>query len=153
MDHLDVEAKQMFPAIKAEAMWAVLTDWNGPYIDGAGVGEKVLSVEGEGVGAKRTIGVGPTGDSDPKMQFREELTAQDNDAMLLSYRFCDGTEKPGGSPFPIANFVGTVSVMKLGDGCSVTWAGSVDFTCPPEERFDLVGLLNMFITAAAAQVK
>ena len=85
-------------------------------------GVTACQVEGEGVGAVRTVTVADGS------QVREELVAFDTTRRQFSYRILKG---PGVDQR--ANFVATVSVAETRGGCSMRW--QADFNAgnaPPE---------------------
>ena len=70
-----------------------------------GVGS--VEVEGEGIGAVRSIAMGPA-------KIVERLEAHDNDARSLSYSITEG-------PVPVIDYLATITVSEVGSGCHVGW--------------------------------
>ena len=70
-----------------------------------GVGS--VEVEGDGIGAVRTIGMGGA-------TVVERLEAHDHDGRSLSYAITDG-------PIPVQDYLATITVTEAGSGCHVDW--------------------------------
>lgn len=82
-------------------------------------------VEGEGIGAVRTVTVADGG------QVIEELVAFDPAARQFSYRILQG---PGVDAR--AHFIATVSITKADDGCTVRWQADFDAGNAPAEKVE-----------------
>jgi carbon monoxide dehydrogenase subunit G len=91
-------------------VWKVVGDFGG--VDSFLEVVESVEVEGEGVGAVRTLNL-PEG-----AQFVETLTALDAEAMTLSYRIDE-------SPLPVEGYAATIRVSELEDGSSkVDWSAT-----------------------------
>jgi hypothetical protein len=95
----------------AEAVWDLLRDFGGvrrysPAIEGC-------SVEGEGVGAVRTLTM-PGG-----VSLQERLEAFDDAGRSLQYAITSG-------PLPMENYLATIRVREEGDGCTIEWSSTFD---------------------------
>lgn len=96
---------------KADEVWQKLADFGG--LAGWMPGVERCEVEGEGVGAVRTIAMGP-------VEIVERLEAFDADGRSLSYSLLEG-------PMPLANFLATIQVRETGpSGCHVDWSARFD---------------------------
>jgi carbon monoxide dehydrogenase subunit G len=96
-------------AASADAVWERMAqfgslDWM--------PGVEKCSVEGDGVGAVRSISMGP-------MTIKERLESFDPDARTLSYSIVEG-------PLPTKNYLATIIVSEQGDGCRVDWTATFD---------------------------
>ena len=96
-------------AAPASAAWEKLADFGG--LDWMPGVEKV-EVEGEGIGAVRTVSMGP-------MNIKERLESFDDAGRSLSYSITEG-------PMPVENYLATIRVSESGDGCRVDWSASFD---------------------------
>ena len=95
----------------AEAVWELFRDFGGvmrytPALEGC-------AVEGEGVGAVRTIHL-PGGAS-----LKERLEALDESAKRLQYSILEG-------PLPVQNYLATIEVHSDGHGTRVDWSSQFD---------------------------
>ncbi len=96
-------------AAPADAAWKILSDFGGvadlsPMIESC-------SVEGEGVGAVRTLSM-------PGMKLQERLEAHDEAARSFSYAII------GDHPLPFTDYLATVTIEPRGeDACLVDWRG------------------------------
>ena len=76
-------------------------------------GVKSCEVKGTGIGAVRTLQMGP-------MKVVERLEAFDPDGRSLSYALLEG-------PMPLRNFLGTIQVTETKpSGCRVEWSAAFD---------------------------
>jgi len=97
-------------AAPAKRCWDVLSDFGGiadmsPMIESC-------EVEGEGVGAVRTLGL-PGGAS-----LQERLEAHDEAGMTFSYSII------GDHPMPFTDYYSTVTIEPAGDdACTIDWRG------------------------------
>jgi len=95
----------------AADVWKELSDFGG--LDGWMPGVERCEVEGEGVGAVRTVEMGP-------VKVVERLESFDDDGRSLSYALLEG-------PMPLRNFVGTIEVSETGaSSCRVEWSAAFD---------------------------
>lgn len=104
----------------AEAVWALLRDFGG--IDRIAAGIESCTVEGEGVGALRTLRM-PGG-----AEIRERLEALDEAAKTLRYSIV------GASPLPVDDYLATIRVTEEGSACVVEWEGSFEPRDVPLEK-------------------
>ena len=87
---------------------------------------KSSTVEGSGVGAKRTCIIPNESGGEGKVE--EELKSLDNDAKTFSYSITS-------SPMPLENYLSTVKVKDLGNGrCEVEWSSTFEPKGMPEEE-------------------
>jgi len=95
----------------AAAVWDLLGDFGG--VARYSPGLESCTVEGEGVGAIRTIKM-PGG-----MQLSERLEAFDGPRRRLQYSIVSG-------PLPLENYLATIEVREDGDGCVIDWSSTFD---------------------------
>ena len=101
-------------AASAADVWQKLSDFGG--LAGWMPGIKSCELKGQGVGAVRTIAMGP-------IQIVERLESLDNAKRRLSYALLEG-------PMPLKNFLATIEVTeKSPTSCRVDWSASFDL--PP----------------------
>ena len=97
-------------AAPADAAWKVLSDFAG--VADLSPAIESCSVEGEGVGAVRTLGM-PGG-----LSLQERLEAHDETARSFSYSII------GNHPLPFTDYRSTVTIEPQGgDACIVDWRG------------------------------
>ncbi len=96
-------------AAPASAAWEKLADFGGL---GWMPGVEKVEVEGDGIGAVRTIAMGG-------MSIKERLEAFDDEGRSLSYSITEG-------PMPVQNYLATIRVSETGAGCRVDWTASFD---------------------------
>lgn len=104
-----ISVNETFEA-KATDVWEKLADFGG--LDGWMPGVGKCEVEGDGVGAVRTISMGP-------VKIVERLEAIDPAARSLSYSLLEG-------PMPLENYLATIAVSETGAGCRVDWSARFD---------------------------
>ena len=76
------------------------------------------TVEGSGVGAKRTCII--PNQSGGEEEIQEEMKSLDNDARTFSYSIIS-------SPLPVENYLSTVKVQDLGnEKCEVEWSSTFE---------------------------
>ncbi len=99
---------------------------------------KSSTVEGSGVGAKRTCII--PNESGGEGKIEEELKSFDNDAKTFSYSITS-------SPMPLENYLSTVKVKDLGNGrCEVEWSSTFIPKGMPEE--EVAKMINdIYVTA------
>jgi len=104
---------------------------------------KSSTVEGSGVGAKRTCII--PSESGQEGKIEEEIKSFDDDAKTLSYSITS-------SPFPVQNYLGTVKVKDLGNGrCEVEWSSTFEPKGMPEE--EVAKMINDLYVAAIDGLK
>ena len=114
-------------AAPAKQCWDVLSNFGGvadmsPMIESC-------EVEGEGVGAVRTLGM-PGG-----LSLQERLEAHDEAAMTYSYSII------GESPLPFTDYLSTVKIEAAGDdACTIDWRGR--FEPKGEDEAGPAGIVN-----------
>ena len=87
---------------------------------------KSSTVEGSGVGAKRTCII--PNESGGEGKIEEEIKSFDENAKTFSYSITS-------SPLPVENYLGTVKVTALGnDRCEVEWSSTFEPKGLPEEE-------------------
>jgi carbon monoxide dehydrogenase subunit G len=98
-------------AASAADVWRKISDFGG--LAGWMPGVKSCELKGKGIGAVRTLTMGP-------IKVVEKLESFDADARSLSYSLIEG-------PMPLNNFVGTIQVTeKSPAGCRVEWSAAFD---------------------------
>jgi len=108
---MEVVVTQRFE-VSADVIWNLLRDFGGIQRWNPGVLESVV-VEGEGIGAIRTIGL-PGGAS-----LQEKLEAHDDSTRSFSYSF---TGKP---LLPVEDYLASMTVIPLAESsCEVCWESS-----------------------------
>ncbi len=104
---------------------------------------KSSTVEGSGVGAKRTCIIASESGQDGKIE--EEIKSFDDDAKTLSYSITS-------SPLPVENYLGTVKVKDTGDGrCEIEWSSTFEPKGMPEE--EVAKMINDIHVAAIDGLK
>jgi hypothetical protein len=100
--------------IAAEKVWALVRDfggirkWVGDMVQG-------LELEGEGVGAIRTISL------PGNAQLQEQLTAHDDEERSFSYAII------GKSPLPVDDYLATFKLVETGDNaCRIEWSSTFE---------------------------
>jgi len=111
MSEVQVSESIAAPAAK---VWELVRDfggvakWGGPALQSC-------TVEGEGIGAVRRIGL-PGG-----MEIAERLEACDDAARSLSYAIV------GKSPIPVRNYLSTIRIVEEGaQACRVDWSSTFE---------------------------
>jgi carbon monoxide dehydrogenase subunit G len=126
-------------AAPAAKVWELLGDFGGVTKWGGAMLQS-CTVEGEGVGAVRRIGL-PGG-----AEIVERLEAYDDAGRLLSYSI------QGQSPIPIRNYLSTVTVVETGaNECRVDWNGSFDPAGVSDEQAQ--GMVRGIYTGGIAGVR
>jgi len=103
-------------AASADRVWALLRDFGGIHRFARGI--ESCEVQGEGVGAVRTLGM------QGGLRIQERLEAFDDAGRSLSYAII------GANPLPFDRYLSTVKVVEEPGGCSVEWSGSYDAKGP-----------------------
>ncbi len=97
----------------AEAVWKLLRDFGGIQKWAAGI--ESCSVDGEGIGAVRTLGVAGGA------SLQERLEAFDDQRRTFSYSII------GASPLPVTDYLSKVEVTQTGpDSSRVDWSASFE---------------------------
>ena len=110
---MEVTVTEQFAA-SGGSIWELLRDFGG-ILRWNTSGIESVSVEGEGIGAVRTIGI-PGG-----IQLQEKLEAHDDAARSFSYSF---TGKP---VIPLEDYYATMTVIDEGDSeCRVDWKSTFE---------------------------
>jgi len=99
-------------AASPDAVWELLRDFGGIQKFSAGI--EACTVEGEGVGAVRTIRM-PGG-----LALRERLEAFDDAGRSLSYAIL------GETPLPFTDYLSTIRLSEDGDGCGIEWSSTFE---------------------------
>lgn len=98
-------------AASAADVWQKLSDFGG--LDGWMPGVESCEVKGEGIGAVRTLVMGP-------VTVVEKLESFDADGRSLSYSLIEG-------PMPLQNFLATIKVTETSpSGCRADWSATFD---------------------------
>ncbi len=106
-----VQVTEKLPAGAAD-VWNILSDFGGIRVGGP---IEAFEIEGEGVGAVRTITMGGG-------RIVERLDVHDADALTFTYSITN--DDP---PIPVRNYSATVTITPDGDGaCTVVWTGTFD---------------------------
>jgi len=99
-------------AASADAVWDLVKDFGG--VQGWSSAIQSCEVEGDGIGAVRTLGIGQG------PPIRERLESHDDGAKSFSYSIIDG-------PLPVENYLATLKVHDRGaDRCEVEWGSQFD---------------------------
>ena len=126
-------------AASGESIWELLRDFGG-ILRWNTSGIESVSVQGEGIGAVRTIGI-PGG-----IQLQEKLEAHDDDARSFSYSFT------GKLVIPFEDYYATMTVVKEGDSeCRVDWEST--FKHPSMEEGAARDLIVGIYKAGCAALK
>ncbi len=96
----------------ADQVWELFRDFGG--ITRFSQGIDSCTVEGEGLGAVRTITMGGG------LKLQERLEAFDDSGRTLSYAII------GDHPLPFDNYLSTIKVVAQGDACTVEWSSTYD---------------------------
>lgn len=103
---------------KARDVWNVLSDFGGVKVGGPVTS---VSVEGQGVGMVRTIGLGGG-------KVVERLDRHDAQAMVFGYAITNED-----CPLPVSGYSAAVTISDRGNGtCNVHWTGSFVAKGAPE---------------------
>ena len=117
-------------AAPAADVWAQLGDFGGIKVGGM---IQSFEIEGEGVGAVRTIGLG-------NGTVVERLDAFDPDALTFTYSITNDD-----CPLPVSDYSATVQISDDGDGtCTVDWTGTFEPKGAPEEQ--VIGIVKGIYT-------
>jgi hypothetical protein len=103
----------------ASAVWDLLGDFAGVQRFSSGI--ESCTVEGEGVGAVRTLKM-PGG-----LELQERLEALDAPGRRLQYAIIAG-------PLPLEHYLATIEVREDGDGCVIDWSSTFDPKGVTEEQ-------------------
>lgn len=106
-------------AASPDQLWALVADFGS--LDQIMDGIDSCDMEGDGVGAKRTMvmGGGPP--------VIESLDVLDAEAMTLTYSILE-------APLPFKDYSATMVVAPEGEGCSLTWTGTFEADGVPAEK-------------------
>ncbi len=120
----------------ADAVWELVRDFGG--ITKWSTIES-CEVEGEGIGAVRTLGIGGGA------SIRERLESFDQGSRSFSYSIIDG-------PLPLENYLSTFQVSERGaDRCQIEWGSSFDPVGASEEQ--VAGILRGVYEGGIAAIK
>ena len=110
---MEVKITEKFAA-SAQSVWELLRDFGG-ILRWNSKGIESVSVEGEGIGAVRTIGI-PGG-----VELQERLEAYDEEGRSFSYSFF------GKPVIPLENYYATMTVFEDGDAqCKIDWESTFE---------------------------
>jgi carbon monoxide dehydrogenase subunit G len=122
-------------AAPAQRCWEILSDFGGVAEMSPAV--ESCEVEGEGVGAVRTLGM-PGG-----LKLQERLEAHDEAGRTFSYAII------GDNPLPFTDYRSTVTVEPAGDdACVVDWRGR--FEPKGDDESGPAGIVNGIYTGGIA---
>jgi len=125
-------------AAPAAKVWALLGDFGG-IMKWGGTMLQSCTVEGSGVGAVRTVGLGA-------VSIQERCEAYDAAGRSLTYSII------GKSPIPIKNYLSTCKVVEIGaNECRVDWNGRFDPDGATEEQAQ--GMVRGIYTGGIAGVR
>jgi hypothetical protein len=93
-----------------DQVWDLVRDFGGIQRFAAAI--ESVSVQGEGVGAVRTLTM-PGG-----VTLQERLEALDDGARTLRYAIV------GQHPFPFSDYLATIRLSEDGDGCQIEWSST-----------------------------
>ncbi len=120
----------------ADQVWELFRDFGG--ITRFSQGIDSCTVEGEGLGAVRTITMGGG------LKLQERLEAFDDGGRTLSYAII------GDHPLPFDNYLSTVKVVDQGDACTVEWSSTYD---PKGTEDQASGLIQGIYKGGIAGIK
>ena len=114
-------------AAPAQQCWELLSNFGG-VADSSPMIE-TCTVEGEGVGAVRTLGMAGG------LSIQERLEAHDEAGLTYSYSII------GESPLPFTDYLSTVKIEAAGEGaCTIDWRGR--FTPKGDDEAGPAGIVN-----------
>lgn len=119
----------------ADRVWELFRDFGGVTRFSEGI--QSCTVEGDGLGAVRTLKMGG-------LELRERLEAFDDGGRTLSYAII------GNHPLPFDNYLSTIKVVDQGDACTVEWSGSYD---PKGTEDQASGLIQGIYKGGIAGIK
>lgn len=115
----------------ADTVWNLVQDFGGimSWSNGAFHG---LSVEGDGIGAIRTINV------TSELQVQEQLKAHDDQGKQFTYAII------GDSPLPMRDYLATMKIVPIDDSsCTVDWSATFEPDVEAEKAIAIVeGIYN-----------
>jgi hypothetical protein len=116
---------QVVESIKADpqAVWDILGDFGGIKVGGP---ITAFELEGEGVGAIRTITMG-----DAKVV--ERLEVFDPESMIFTYAIINED-----CPLPVSDYSATVKLTADDSGCGVDWTGTFEAKGSEEQAMGVV---------------
>jgi hypothetical protein len=94
----------------ADRVWGLVRDFGGLQRFAAGI--ESVSVQGEGIGAVRTLTM-PGG-----LSLQERLEARDDASRTLQYAIV------GSHPLPFDQYLATIRLSEDGDGCQIEWSST-----------------------------
>ena len=110
----------------ADAVWELVRDFGGVLSWSSAL--ESCEVEGEGIGAVRTLGLGGG------TSIRERLESLEDSSRTFRYSIVDG-------PLPVSDYLATFKVSDRGaDRCEIEWGASFEPVGAPEEQ--VLGLLR-----------
>ena len=121
----------------ADAVWELVGDFGGVQRFAAGI--ESCTVEGEGVGAVRTLKM-PGG-----ISLQERLETLDPAARTLQYSILPG------APLPLGDYLATIRLSEDGDACAICWSSTFEPKGAPEEQ--AAALVQGIYTAGIAGLK
>lgn len=125
-------------AAPAAKVWELLGDFGGVMKWGGSMMQS-CTVEGSGIGAVRTIGLGA-------ISLQERCEAYDAADRALTYSII------GKNPLPLKNYVSTCQVVETGPGeCRVDWHGTFEPDGATEEQTQ--GMVRGIYTGGIASVR
>ena len=135
MSEVIVNEKLGVPAARA---WEVIRNFGG-LLDWA-EGIETCTVEGDGIGAVRTLGL-PGG-----LKLNERLEAYEEDVRTLSYSIV------GASPLPVTGYLWTIRVEDEGGSCTIDWRGTFE---PAEgaDRAQVEGIIRGVYTSSIQSLR
>lgn len=119
----------------ADRVWELLRDFGGVTRFSDGI--QSCTVEGDGVGAVRTLSMGG-------LKLQERLEAFDDGGRTLSYAIV------GDHPLPFDNYLSTIKVVDQGESCTVEWSSTYD---PKGEGDQAAGLIQGIYTGGIAGIR
>ena len=123
-------------AAPADAVWTALSDFAGIQVGGP---IESFEIEGDGVGAVRTIGLGGG-------KVIERLDNFDAAARTFTYSILNDD-----APIPVASYSATVNIIDAGDGnTTVEWTGTYESKGPEEAA---AAVVTGIYTGAIAQAR
>jgi carbon monoxide dehydrogenase subunit G len=96
----------------ADRVWDLVRDFGGVQRFAAGI--ESVSVQGEGIGAVRTLTM-PGG-----LALQERLEGRDDAARTLQYAIV------GSHPLPFDRYLATIRLSEDGEGCQIEWSSTFE---------------------------
>ena len=124
--------------VPAARVWEVIRNFGG-LLDWA-EGIESCTVEGDGIGAVRTLGLRGG------LKLNERLEAYEEDARTLSYSIV------GDSPLPVTGYLSTIHVEDEGDSSTIEWRGTFE-PAGSADRAQVEGIIRGVYTSSIQSLR